>query len=713
MSDRSIPNGEGRGGGSLDECEGSSESATKALEDAFVGKVVWSFPEVALIGLRLDGTVFHWNGAAMNLYDYSSHEAIGRRLVELIVPEERQVDVSRQLEAAAITGKLPLSGVFHMSRRGGQQIKTYVDYTWADHPEHGALIFALHVDLSSHHKVESGDHRLIKATEQSPSLVVLTDADLIIEYVNERFCEVTGFCRNEVIGRTPGMLRHTDTNVAKYPEIMDFLQGGKTWNGELINRKSSGEPYWEQARISPIRNERGQITHYIKVAEDISERKALFDKLNYLAYHDPMTGLANREAATERMEQALAHAEREGKAAAVLFLDMDGLKWINDTYGHKHGDRILVEVAARLRKMVRRSDCVARLSGDEFLVLLTGLDRPLDVVPIVEKLTASLTEPVELCGNSVAPAVSIGISLYPHDSRTSEELVRCADTAMYQAKSLGQGGYQFYTRDIDHSLNNHHEQAQALRHGLVEKEFFLVYQPCVDLHTRRLERFEALVRWRHPRLGIVSPETFLPLARETGLMEVLGGHVLQQACDQLEAWQQRGLDPVPVALNLSDAELENPGLHERLLSNMREYHIKPQLLEFEVTESVIMRNMERTSEVLSKLSDFGLRISIDDFGTAFSSLRYLGELPVSSVKIDQYFISGLQDELSDSKQMAINRAIIRLGEALGLEVVAEGVESDYQCRFLIEEGCRLGQGFLFSLPLPAEEVEDYLRTRQV
>ncbi|MCG5531325.1 EAL domain-containing protein [Halorhodospira halochloris] len=565
------------------------------------------------------------------------------------------------------------------------------------------------LDITERKQAEERSERLAYAVEQSPGVVVITDADRIIEYVNRSFCDITGFSADEVIGHTPGIMRYDEKNTAKYYDLWRTLLNGGTWEGEFTNRKRSGEPYLEQARIAPIRDSRGKVTHYIKLAEDITEKRSLMERLEYLAFHDPLTGLPNRSLLLDRIGQAVAHADRDPNIFAVVFIDLDDFKVVNDSLGHSMGDQLLVEISQRLQSLLRAQDSIARFGGDEFVLLIPALEHESALIPLIERLQDFLGEPVSLSGQQIQVTVSIGIALYPGDSESPEELVRHADTAMYRAKAEGRRCYNFYTPEMDAALQERMKLDQAMRLALQRGEFDLLYQPRVDLTSGDLLSLEALVRWNHPEWGIVSPGRFIPRAEETGFILSLGPEILRLACDRIRAWKDRGIPTVPVAINLSAREFRDVDLTERILDALHKQGLETGDLEVEVTESAAMHRVEQTAQALNKLNDQGVRISIDDFGTAYSSLNYLKRLPVHAIKIDRSFLADIeQDPANHPEDTAIIRAIIGLGETLGMQVIAEGIENHIQQEFLVDSGCIQGQGFLFSRPLPAEDVEPML-----
>lgn len=564
--------------------------------------------------------------------------------------------------------------------------------------------------------------RLALVVEQSPSIIVITDTTGTIEYVNGRFCEVTGYCADEVLGQPVEILRAETANQDEEAGLWSAIERGETSQGEFENRKKSGEPYWEYARITPLRDAAGHTTGYVKLAEDVSDRKLLSQRLDYLAQYDPLTGLPNRLLMRERIEQALTDPARSTAGVILLSIDVDDLRSVNDSIGHRAGDQLLCAVAERWQPLLREDDVLARFSGDNFVVLDIGTARPptdevgiqprriAEATDLAERFKASLQEPIILDGQAVVVSCSIGIALYPEDASTAEELISRADAALHVAKADGRGLYRFFTSALNDGLQEQFRLEQALRRAIECGELLLHYQPRVDIQTGRILGLEALVRWNHPELGMVAPNRFIPIAESSGLILKIGPMVIRLACEQIAAWQRAGVPLVPVALNLSANELYQDGLVEQIREIAAGFCIPHRLLDLEVTESAAMRSIDHAISVMRDLRDSGFRLAIDDFGTGYASLSYLNRLPVQTLKIDRSFLAEIGSGHPDQAQAeTIVKAVIGLGKNLGLGAIAEGVETDTQRRFLIAHGCREAQGYLFSRPRPAEDIEALLR----
>ncbi|MBK1720290.1 EAL domain-containing protein [Thiocystis violacea] len=556
--------------------------------------------------------------------------------------------------------------------------------------------------------------RLALVVEQSPSIVLVSDPTGRIEYVNQRFREVTGYDIEEVRGQSVEILKTEATPMHTWRDVRRTLMRGQAWRGEFQHRKKSGEIYWEQALITPLRNTQGDISHFVELGEDVSDKKALSERLTHLIHYDPLTGLPNRALMRERIDRALASARRGGHGLALLSIDIDKLKFINDSLGHAAGDQLLREVARRLQTLLAKEDTLARFGGDNFVLLVGHLDQVQDSVELAERIRALLDQPVVLGKDTARITACAGIALYPEDAQVGEELISHADAALHKAQADGRRLYRFYTPALNKQLLEQFQLEQALRHGLDHDQLRLHYQPRVDIRTGAILSLEALIRWEHPQWGLVEPDRFIPLAEATGLILELGPIVLREACRQIQEWSAAGVPLVPIAVNLSARELYQDELSERIREILEKAGVVPSQLEFEITESATLHSIDQAIVILSTLRDQGFALSIDDFGTGYASLSYLNRLPMQTIKIDRSFLEKVDSRLDGEPQgAAIIKAIIGLGSNLGLHIIAEGVETAHQRGFLIEHGCHVAQGFLFCHPLPASQIEPLLRSGQV
>lgn len=544
--------------------------------------------------------------------------------------------------------------------------------------------------------------KLSRAVEQSPVAIIITDTSGTIEYVNPRFTQLTGYSSAEAIGKKPHILKSGETPPEEYRKLWEIISSGGEWWGEFHNRKKNGELYWASASISPITDGKEQITHFIAFQEDITERKQAEETIKQMAYYDTLTGLPNRHLFNELMHLALAQAHRHNRLLAVLFLDLDRFKDINDTLGHTVGDQLLQAAAHRLKECCRRDrDTVARRGGDEFIILLPDIDDVQEAVRVAQKIIEAFTQVFVLPDSELFISTCIGISIFPNDGNDTETLTKNADMAMYRAKEQGRSRYHLYTSSMDEQAFRRLTMENSLRKALQREEFSLYYQPKVNIKTGQIVCIEALVRWHNPELGLIQPKQFIPLAEDTGLIIPLGEWVLRTACAQNKTWQQLNYPLMRVAVNFSPRQFQQPKLAEMIEQILNDADLAPCWLELEVTENIMLHNVDKTIKTLNKLSSLGIHISIDDFGTGYSSLSYIKKLPIQTLKIDQSFINDINSNTDDA---AIATAVITMAKSLRLNVIAEGVETREQMKLLNGLNCPEMQGYFFSKPLPAAEV---------
>ncbi|WP_222948322.1 two-component system response regulator [Thauera sedimentorum] len=530
--------------------------------------------------------------------------------------------------------------------------------------------------------------------------VLISDLDGNIVSINPAFTEVTGYAPHEALGRNPRFLQSGRHDRSFYQGMWAALLETGYWQGELWNRRKNGELYPEWLTLSAVRNEAGAPTHYVGVFTDISKLRNVEARLSHLAHHDPLTSLPNRLLALSRLEHAIEVAQRKGQRLAVLCLDLDRFKTVNDSLGHSAGDELLCEVAARLRSRLREEDTLGRLGGDEFLVLLEDLDAPEGAALVASDIIGALEPSFVLRdGAEVFMHASIGVSLYPDDGDDHLALIRNADAAMYRAKAEGRNTCRFYTEDLTRLAARRLDLETRLRRALANGEFVVHYQPAFSVADGSLIGAEALVRWQPPGEPMVSPGDFIPIAEETGLIVGLGEWVLNTACRQWRAWLDEGLQPGAIAVNLSVEQIRRSDVQAMLRAALEETGLAPHCLELEITESSLMAQGEQAEALLAGLKSLGVRLAIDDFGTGYSSLAYLKRFAIDKLKIDHSFVKDLADDRND---LAIAAAVVAMAQALEMTVQAEGVETEGQLALLHELGCAAFQGYLRSPPVPAE-----------
>ncbi len=564
-------------------------------------------------------------------------------------------------------------------------------------------------DITERQQMQEKLQQAATVFESTAEGVLITDTRQNISAVNRAFSEITGYSEAEALGHTPRLLASGLHDSAFYAAMWHQLTTQGHWQGEISNRRKNGELYPSWLTISAVRNSDQVVTHFVAVFADISSLKLAQARLDYQAHHDPLTGLPNRTLFESRLQAALTGQQESGNQGAVLFLDLDRFKHINDSLGHPVGDLLLKDIAVRLKDQLRDIDTVARLGGDEFIILLPGLQQASDAQYLANKLLDCFTPPFQAGEHEFFISASIGTSLYPQDGTDVATLVKNADAAMYRSKAKGRNRVESYTRDLTAQANERVALEHELRRAIERDELSLYYQPKRSLITHELIGAEALIRWHHPTFGDVPPEHFIALAEENGTILQIGDWVLEQACRQLHAWQGAFEDFGPLSVNLAGAQLRHPNLLSRIEQLLRDYRLEPGCLQLEITENFIMSQAEEALAVLHQLKRLGVQLAIDDFGTGYSSLSYLKRLPLDFLKIDQSFVRGLPDDPHD---VAIVRAIIALGHSMQFTIIAEGVENPAQQAFLAAEGCEQMQGYIVSLPLPPELfAETFLRTR--
>ncbi len=529
--------------------------------------------------------------------------------------------------------------------------------------------------------------------------ILVSDADNRIVAVNPAFTLMTGYTEAEVAGGNPRLLQSGRTPADTYVEMWRGLALHGYWQGEFRNRRADGADYSVLAAISSVRDEQGRVTHYVGIESDITAMKEAEDRIEYLAYHDPLTGLPNRALLLERANLALAVAHRRREEVAILFLDLDRFKDVNDSLGHDAGDALLMEAGRRLGHLVRETDTASRLGGDEFVLLLLGVGDE-GAREVAEKVLALMREPFVVQGHNLSLSTSVGIALFPRDGPDMGELLKNADTALYRAKQDGRNAMAFYNREMNVATFEKLVLESELKGAIENGDLVTYYQPKVELGSNRLAGAEALIRWRHPQHGLVPPGRFIPLAESSGLIIDICRWVLNDVCRQIAEWKRLGLAPPRVAVNLTPRDFRDPHLAQFLQDLLRRHGLSAASLELELTESTLLDAGDQVLRNLIAIKHLGIGLALDDFGTGYSSLSYLRRLPIGTLKIDQSFVRDLE---SDAEDRTLAGSIIALGHSLGLDVVAEGVETGAQRDILMSLGCSIGQGYLFGRPMPAED----------
>nr|WP_321266470.1 EAL domain-containing protein [uncultured Sulfurimonas sp.] len=565
------------------------------------------------------------------------------------------------------------------------------------------------LDITKMKEKEKQLRQSVTVFECTTEGVMITDTESIILDVNEAFIEITGRERSEVVGKTPSILKSGRHDHLFYEQMWDSILNNGTWKGEIWNRRKNGEIYPQWLNISSVKNKLGKIESYVSVFSDISSLKETKKKLDFLAHHDHLTELPNRILLKVRLEHTLSIGKRNKNLTAVMFMDIDNFKHINDSYGHTLGDALLVEVANRLDNLKREDDTLSRIGGDEFVVAMNHFKSIEQVTHVVQNIMELFEKSFIIEEKEFWITVSMGISIAPDDGNSPEILIKNADTAMYEAKDNGKNTFKFYNDKMSASSFERVVFETALKNAIINNEFEVYYQPQEELNgTNTIIGLEALVRWNHPSLGIISPDRFISIAEETKMILQIGEIVLKQACKDIKKWKDEGLCRGRIAVNVSGVQLEHSDFAEIIKENLKNYEVDPSMLEVEVTESMVMKNPERWISILEEIRQIGVCISIDDFGTGYSSLSYLRRLPAHTLKIDKSFI---QDIPYENDACAIVNAIINMANSLGLDTLAEGIETIEQRNYLIEKGCKYAQGYLLSKPMNGEDTYKWLKNQ--
>jgi diguanylate cyclase (GGDEF)-like protein/PAS domain S-box-containing protein len=665
-----------------------------------------------IIAWDVNGVIQTANTPAATLLGYDKPEdLVGKRWLEFINPEERPALAERVRRAQESAGTIEAE--YQAIRRDGSraffQSRLHVTL---DKTGNSVQSIAITRDITDRKRAEEAvylsEARFRGAFDAAGHGMALVDLNGRFLRVNAAYCRITGYSEEELLARTFADIT--------YPEdLAENLNSARRMRNREISAFQAEKRYvrkdggivWVQLNVSIVRDAAGAPTHQVTHAQDITARKAAEAALRAQARHDQLTGLPNRSAFLERLHDAFVSSRRGAGAFAVLYLDLDGFKDVNDTLGHVEGDRLLQAVAARLKSNVRESDATARFGGDEFAVLQTGPNDPSDAGVLAAELTKSLAMPYQLDGNEVRVTVSIGISFYDPQIAGPDEMLVRADLALYRAKEEGRDRYCFHSTELDRNVRERVTLTNELRAALENDELELYYQPQVELASGRIIGLEALVRWNHPQRGLLMPDVFIPIAERTGSIFALGRWVLDQACRQIKAWRDQGIAPPLLAINVSAAELHDYAKFEQFLAeSLKRWSVAPGDIELELTESVLMETTQMHSDALARIKELGTSIAIDDFGTGYSSLAYLSAYPLSRLKIAQQFVLGIPDNAGD---VAITKATLSLARELGVKVIAEGIETKAQLDFLVSAGCVVGQGFCFSRAVQAGRATELLR----
>ncbi|MFT3848309.1 MAG: EAL domain-containing protein [Propionivibrio sp.] len=666
-----------------------------------------------LVILSPDGEYVFVNRSAQ---ESIGHDVLGRQVTDLgyeIIredgspcppdeyPSHRTLRDGSEIRDAVIGFRVP-GGAVRWTEINTSPLHVAGDPRWG-----AVLTFS---DVTERRRTEEQLKLAFEAIKHSGEGILVTDAEHRILSANPAFEAMTGYRTDEIIGAEPSVISLGESGPEQEVALVmrEALATTGYWQGEVWNRRRSGEGYPGWLGVSVVHDADNRPKYYIYIFSDITERKEAQKRIEYLAHHDALTGLPNRLLLCDRMAQAQAQAHRMQSRVALMFLDLDRFKTINDSLGHPVGDALLKEIVERLKGCVRESDTISRQGGDEFIILLNDVRDGEAIARVADKIHQRMADPIVLGSHTLNTSFSIGIAIYPDDGSDFDTLLQKADTAMYHAKEAGRNSHRFFTEQMNRRVVEHLSLETSLRRALDNKEFVLHYQPQMDLGEGRIVGVEALVRWNHPEQGLISPARFIPVAEDSGLIVPLGAWVLSEACRQARAWQDAGLPPIVVAVNLSAVQFRRPDLVNTVINALVLSDLDSQWLELELTESILIQDAEATLDTVRRLKSLGIKLSVDDFGTGYSSLTYLKRFAVDKLKIDQSFV---RDLVSDPDDAAIVRAIIQMAHSLKLKTIAEGVESEELANLLRIFHCDEIQGYWLARPMSAEQMEAFLRER--
>ena len=648
------------------------------------------FPEEdpsPVMRFSLDGTITYANSASMPLRRHWNSEVGDKVPLDIL---NRIVDVcgAEGTKEFQMVCAQSLFSLIMVCVKGSQYVNVYGR------------------DITDQARATEEMRKLSLAVEESSDWILITDRNGNITYANKAVEKISGYARKELIGKNPRIFKLNSSDPGLYKELWETIVSGRVFSTMMKNRKKTGEIYEMYHTITPLKDDKGDITFFVATSKDLTQQKALEERLDYLAYFDALTGLPNRNLFLNRLEQNISKVDYSKKRIAVLSIDIDRFTLINDTFGPEVGDKVLIEIGKVLSASVREGDTVARFGNDEFEIALIDVADTNDVIFVADRIMKDLSQPMKIMDNEIEATITMGIAIFPEDGKTANDLLKNSTVARCKAQEQGRKNYCFYTSAIDNKASEMFMMERQLVNALKNREFVLYYQPYVDTDTKKIAGMEALIRWKSPDHGLVPPGKFIPVLEDTGLIIDVGEWILEESFRQIKEWEQKGLPVVPVSVNLSLIQFRQKNLLETVTRLLRELAVNPDLITFEITESAFMQNIDFTISVLDEFKKMGFSLSIDDFGTGYSSLSYLKRFAVDNLKID---ISFIRDIATDPDTASIITAIIAMAHSLKIKTIAEGVETEEQWKFLRLLRCDTIQGYYFHKPMPAEEVEKLLR----
>jgi diguanylate cyclase (GGDEF)-like protein/PAS domain S-box-containing protein len=658
----------------------------------------------AILVTDAKASIISVNPAFTEITGYGEQEVIGKNPRILASGMHSKQFFAQMWEKLASKGRW--SGEVWNRRKNGELYMCWLSISVLhDQGDNVTHYIGVTSDITEHRRAEEQLRLTAKVVASSHDSIIITDTSGTIISVNPAFTEITGYSEPEVIGKNPRILNSGKQGKEFYAEMWGSLLKNGYWNGEVWNRRKDGGSYAGRLSINSLRDESGNVTHYVGVTSDITEYKMAQERVRHLAYYDQLTGLPNGSLMRDRVNQLVASAYRERREFTLLFIDLDNFKNVNDSLGHHVGDLLLQTIAGRLRSVVREMDTVARLGGDEFVVVLPDVGAE-GAERVARKVIGQVTNSYGVELHKINMTTSIGISVFPKDGPDIETLLKNAELALYQAKAKGRNNFAFFAEEMNVLALERMQMETDLRQALLNEELIVYYQPQISLVTRQVIGMEALIRWPHPRLQMIPPDQFIPIAEESDMIVELGEWVMHEACRQVREWQNRGLQTVPVAVNVSARQMRHDDFPEIVSSVLRKTGLDSGSLELELTERAVMADMDYTVNTMNQVGKLGVKFAVDDFGTGYSSLAYLRHLPLDKLKIDKSFV---QDIAVDESDREISNTVIQLAHGLRLSVIAEGVETQQQMAILLGQGCDGAQGFLFGRPMPPHEFAAFLQ----
>ena len=681
----------------------ASQEALRESEDRYRSLVELS-PDAILA--HHDGTIVFANRQALRLLGVeSAAELLGRPVVDLVDPDSPTLAAGISPVTATPAADAETLYLEETLRRpDGLTIPVEVGGSPIVFQGQSAIQLVIR-DITERKEAEEGLRLAATVFQTTNEAIMVTDAKKRIKAINPAFTRVTGYMSDDVVGKTPNMLSSGRHDADFYRQMWRQIAENGHWEGEIWNRRKTGEVFPEWLSITAIREPDGKVVEYAAVFSDITKRKQDEERIRYQANYDALTGLPNRTLFLDRLSRAVITARREGGMVALLFIDLDRFKVVNDTLGHAFGDMLLEKAAKRLLSCVREADTVARLGGDEFTVILRDVHRGSDAAVVGEQIIDNLSKPFQLDGNEAYIGASIGITIYPNDAGDPATMLRNADMAMYKAKEAGRNAFRFFTPEMDEQALTRMTLEHDLRHALRRSEFEMFYQPIMNVATGGLAGAEALVRWHHPERGMIMPSEFIQVAEDTGVILEIGEWIIQASLAQAKAWRDEGLPLFWLSINLSSAQVKRGLTAKRTIDLVEVSGLPPDAVTFEITERLIMGDTKESVDWVRQVGEAGIGLSVDDFGTGYSSLSYLRKFPLDMVKIDKSFV---RDIVTDPDDARLAGAVVALAHSLDLRVVGEGVETPEQLEFLRKHGCDFAQGFLFGRPMPPGDFRNYL-----